>query len=82
MLVCCLSAVSPGGRGTVGVVLSLCAPCGRNTPGRGGLMGVGVLCKHRRGAVIRGGGDGQQGPLPGPVDGGGSVGAVSEDGCL
>lgn len=81
MLVCCVPAVSPGGRGTVGVVLSLCSRS-RNTPGRGGLIGVGVLCKGRGGAVAGGGGDRQQGPFPSSADSGGSVGAVGVDGCV
>ncbi len=82
MLVCCVPAVSLGGRGTVGVVLSLCSPC-RNTPGGGGLMRFGVLCKGRGGAVAGGGGgDRQQSPLPSSADGGGSIDAVGVDGCV
>lgn len=81
MLVCCVPAVRPGGQGTMGIVLSLCS-LSRNTPGRRGLMGVGVLCKDRGGAVAGRGGDRQQGPLPSSGDGGGSVGAVGVEGCV
>lgn len=79
MLVRGVPALSPGGRSTVGVVLSLCS-AGRNTPGRGVLMGPGLLCKGIGGAVAGGGGDRQQGPLPCSADGGGYVGGVSVDG--
>lgn len=74
--------VGPGGRGAVGVVLSVCGPS-RNPPGGGGPTGAGVLRRGRGCAVAGGGeegggggGDGQQRPLPSAADGGGGVRAV------